>query len=289
MNNIIGTGTWTDYTDIFKIGSSGNSFIGSISDFRIYSRVLSDSEIYLLYSGLLYYSSLKVETYNQISSTLVSALPTIFSNDLTLNGQSFNNLTFNGQSYFEVANDGAFSPDLFTICTWVKNISSIGYQTIASCDNNLLNGWSVYIDNNNLEIWVGNSGINITICSVPLNTFYHLAISLNKYTNQLIVYINGILINSYLRTYINNTTGYLRIGCSSVLTNYLVNGSKLNDFRIYNRILSQNEIYNIYNNYFDNSTGPVSVSVSDGVVLNITGTNAVYATGGGAAAGTGVA
>ena len=154
-------------------GTTYNLGNGSkLDDFRFYNRILTINEI-----RQIYYGTLKIETYKAIAPLY--------------------DLTFNGQSFFEIANDGSFSPDLLSICTWIKNVSYSGYQVVASCNTNYTNGWSIYINNNNLEFWTGLNGNNITICSIPLNTWYYLVITLNKYTSKLVVYINGILINTY--------------------------------------------------------------------------------------------
>ena len=161
--------------------------------------------------------------------------------------------SFNGSNYFQIANDGRFSPDNFTVACWIKPVAGTGYQTIAACRNSPspLSGWIIYISENNLEFWTGSgsnwSGPGVTLFSGfgNLNSWVHLCFTLNKSTGSLVVYINGNLTTTVSRTYANNTLNNLRIGAGAneSTAEYIVrNGTLIDDFRFYNQVLTSSEV-----------------------------------------------
>ena len=196
--------------------------------------------------------------------------------------------SFNGTNYFEIANDGRFSPDNFTVALWIKPVaSSSDYQAIASCRNSPspnLAGWMIYINpSNNLEFWTGHgsdwSSTGILLNGIgTINTWVHIAFTLSKSTNTVIFYVNGSLQSTITRIYVNNTTTNLRIGAGSneqlAATFHLLNGTLIDDFRFYNKVLSASEIAAIvadsisWNTYSRNSKPTTSSPSSIGVFLN---------------------
>jgi hypothetical protein len=169
---------------------------------------------------------------------------------------------FDGSNYFQIANDGMFSPDNFTVACWIKPVSSTGdYQSIATCRTGYspnLSGWMMYIHpDNNLQFWTGNGsswsggGENLFSGFGNLNTWVHLAFTFNKATGSLVMYINGTLTTTTSRTYANTTTNSLRIGAGATEQNaqfFLRNGTLLDDFRFYEGVLSASQVSDIYSN-----------------------------------------
>ena len=168
--------------------------------------------------------------------------------------------SFSGSNYFQIANDGRFSPDNFSVALWIKPIDSAGsYQTIASCRNapNPTNGWIIYISpTNNLEIWTGmggsvwsGDGVSVVSGVGTLAAWVHLVITFTKSASSLVVYINGILSTTVSRTYINNTINNLRIGAGGnegAASFFIKNGTLMDDFQFYNKVLSASEITEVY-------------------------------------------
>jgi hypothetical protein len=167
---------------------------------------------------------------------------------------------FTGNSYLQVANDGTFSPDNFTIACWCKIVqASSSIQTIASCrgTNAGNNGWIIYVNNNNLEFWTGSGiagtwspgSVSANFASSPA-VWRHLVITFVKSSGEAKVYVNNVLITTTTRPYVNNIVNNLRIGAGANEETtplfYLVNGSLIDDFRMYNRILSTDEISKLY-------------------------------------------
>jgi hypothetical protein len=169
---------------------------------------------------------------------------------------------FDGSNYFQIANDGKFSPDNFTVACWIKPVSSAGdYQSIATCRTGYspnLSGWMMYIHpDNNLQFWTGNGsswsggGENLFSGFGNLNTWVHLAFTFSKSTGSLVMYINGTLTTTTSRTYANTTTNSLRIGAGATEQNaqfFLRNGTLLDDFRFYEGALSASQVSDIYSN-----------------------------------------
>ena len=240
--------------------------IGNLDDFRIYKKVLTANEVSIIYNS---YSSSR-----NLTTNLQALYP--FDDVLTLDNANNNNLTntnvqrntsdyilgtssaqFNGSSYFQITNDGRFSPDIFTVCCWCKIVQGSDYQTIVSCRNGQNSGWSISVNaSQNLEFWCMNGTLNGLGTSL-YNAFAsnpaiwrHLAISFVKSPNEVKVYVDNVLLTTTTRTYTNNTSTSLRIGTGANETTpmfYLQNGSLLDDFRFYNRVLSAIEISAIYN------------------------------------------
>jgi hypothetical protein len=184
-------------------------------------------------------------TYN--NSLSISNLVASYSFDSTTNDSSVNNnhLTnvnsvtyntsdykrgtaaaqFNLGNYFQIANNGRFSPDNFTVALWVKPVNSNGvHQTIASCRNivgSVWSGWFIYIaPNNNLEFFTGtgstsSGGSVYSNFGGTITTWVHIAITMTKSTGTFILYINGNSFTSGTRTYVNNTGSNLRIGAGA--------------------------------------------------------------------------
>lgn len=168
--------------------------------------------------------------------------------------------SFNGSNYFEIANDGRFSPDNFTVACWITPVSSAGnYQSIATCRTGFspdLSGWMIYIHpDNSLQFWTGNGsswygpGIHLYSDFGNLNTWVHIAFTFTKSTGSLVIYINGTLTTTVSRSYVNNTINNLRIGAGATeqaALFFLRNGTLLDDFQFYNYVLSNSEVSSIY-------------------------------------------
>ena len=172
---------------------------------------------------------------------------------------------FNGSNYFEIANDGRFSPDNFTVACWLRPLSSVGnYQAVASCRNGTVpnvNGWMIYIHpDNSLQFWTG-AGVGSSGWSGSGNTLYpgfgnlnrwvHLAFTFTKSTGSLKLFIDGALYSTVARSYTNTTINNLRIGAGaneSFAQIFLINGTLLDDFRFYNSVLTASQVSGIYSN-----------------------------------------
>ena len=174
--------------------------------------------------------------------------------------------SFNGSNHFEISNDGRFSPDNFTVACWIKPVDSAGnVQSIATCrDGITFKGWMIYIGPSNTLEFITGSGSGWSgpasygsdlLLNIQTNTWVHIAFTLSKSTNTVVVYINGNLQKTITRTYANNTSYRLRIGAGGDSTNgelFVRNGTLIDDFNLFNKVLTSSEIANVYS-----STSPV--------------------------------
>jgi hypothetical protein len=167
---------------------------------------------------------------------------------------------FSGSNYFQITNDGTFSPAEFTITCWCKIVQNSGYSAIASSRAaSPLRGWMIYVFNNNLEFWTGaNDYFDVyslyTSFAAYTPTWMHLAITMKQSTKEMKAYVNNQLVGTYSPTYFVNPTTNLRIGAGAnelAANYYLPSGSRLDDFRIYNRILTGTEIKMTFSNSLD--------------------------------------
>lgn len=101
------------------------------------------------------------------------------------------------------------------------------------------------------KVWFYSGGmdyqVNPEILSAEIeeNQWYHIAVTLSKDIIRL--YLNGKLINSSTATFVNSVNGlpYMILGAGRWKDNRFFDG-RLDDFLLYNRVLSKEEIYSIY-------------------------------------------
>jgi surface protein len=268
--------TYTNNMDKpLRIGAGGDSAAGELflkpgtlmDDFRFYSRVLSAAEISTIVASAIpvpfWIASYNFDgnpndssgSNNHLSSINNVAYATA---DYRLGTHA---ASFSGSNYFEIANDGRFSPNNLTVAFWIKPASSAGaYQSIATCRNGFtFTGWMIYINPNNDLVFMTGSGTGWSYTPDVLYagigteyTWVHIAFCLSKYTSSSAstceVYVNGTLKTTITRTYANNADKPLRIGAggdSAAGELFLKPGTLMDDFRVYNRVLSASEISTI--------------------------------------------
>jgi hypothetical protein len=164
-------------------------------------------------------------------------------------------VSFGGSNYFEVPHTGGFSPAQFTIVFWCKVVQKSGYQAIASTKEALYRGWLIYVKDNTFEFWTGSgssySGWETLVSGFATSpaSWKHVAITMKQSTSQMSLYIDGVLFTTRPRTYVRSESGLLRIGAADLVpaNYYLASGSRIDDFRFYERLLSDTEIFRIYN------------------------------------------
>jgi hypothetical protein len=160
---------------------------------------------------------------------------------------------FGGSTYFEAANNGYFSPEVFSISIWCNLTGTGNAKAVASCrGTSPSSGWIIYKYDQSLQFWYFG-GSSFTINNVFNNGWVHLLITTKRTSNNACntnIYINGILTYSASNTYIRNTGTNLRIGAGKNETSstyYLENKSLLRDFRMYNIELSATDVAMLFN------------------------------------------
>lgn len=224
-----------------------------IDELKIYNRQLSASEVQ--------------QNYNQSATGLVAYYPfTGNANDesgnninLTNSGSTLVNDRFgnlNSAYYFDgTAKMYCSDNDLldltkdFTISFWIKRSSSILYQFVMSkhlAGENGIGSWGIAsysgtdLSLEGTPFW-GSGSPNPTSTTIPVNQWSQIAYTFNKVTNDWKCYFNGTLSSSGTMAFnIQNTTKDFMIGTSMGYSTYFT--GSLDDIRIYNRVLSPNEI-----------------------------------------------
>jgi len=141
-----------------------------------------------------------------------------------------------------------------TISAWIKTEGSINEQAILFDTHS---GGTIPIEfyinkTNNIVFASYDNGIIFVITSntkIPLNTWIHVLVSFDKdlTTKAKKIYINGALDKtSDDQTILSTRNGTIRIGAYG--TNWDFKGS-IDDVRVYNRALSEEEITLLYNSY----------------------------------------
>ena len=282
-------------TNEFFGGSQTGQNNGYIDDFRIYKGVLTTAEISTLYNvNSPEYPKIPSDNYNlkawykfdgngnDSSGNNKNLAPTNIiynSSDSIVNQSSM----YNGSGYFEISNDGYFSPSTFTVSVWFKVFAKHGdWQTIAMCRNALnftSSGWNIYINpSNGLEVWTGNN-INgswwntpILIADTPLNVWTHVAFSLQNTggtTVEFKAYLNGALKTTNTYTYVRNTTQPLLIGAATGYVYTMRNNSLIDDFRIYDKVLSEAEVSILYHVPSVNNINTYTINFPVDTIANI--------------------
>jgi gliding motility-associated-like protein len=144
------------------------------------------------------------------------------------------------------------NPQRISISAWisVENYTTWG-RIVDKYHYNRMEGYNIIIDHGfqaiRFEFWGEDNQKYPNISNpIPLNTWIHVVSSFDG--NQMKVYINGILENTIpVNTEIKPTNRYLSIGNGDDGNGYLPFNGIIDDVRIYNRALSDEEILALYN------------------------------------------
>jgi len=172
-------------------------------------------------------------------------------------GKANSAYSFDGvSSYISVSNSNSLCPtSALTVSAWVYaddldhrhiivakriNLNTFPYNSylLASENASSTQTWTAGISTNSYEIAIKNSPI------ITPNIWYHLLLTYDGST--LSFYVNGVLANSQAKSgNISYSSMDLFIGTDALNAHYLK--GKIDDIRIYNRVLSANEIQALYN------------------------------------------
>ena len=140
-----------------------------------------------------------------------------------------------------------------SFCLWALTTSSdnssnqrmLGYENVGSS----YDGLGIYFAGTQKPTLImRNSGNNYDqlFGTVSSNIFNFYGVSISS-INGTSIYLNNNLINTniYAKAYSYSPGVYLRINSAGIGSTMLI--GKMDDFRIYNRALSQNEMFRLYN------------------------------------------
>lgn len=126
-------------------------------------------------------------------------------------------------------------------CLWAKSSDTSGGR---------LNSFVSINSNNSINIWT--SGVSSTVTNVPNSDYQqwiHIVNVFDGLTSQIKTYVNGNLIETNTATFTHSPTNVspLFFGYNDVFSFPWYLRGKLDDVRIYNKILTNNEIQTLYN------------------------------------------
>jgi hypothetical protein len=156
----------------------------------------------------------------------------------------------------------SINTSVFTYAAWI-NIAATGLFKVIYGGNTATRNPQMLVNNANpASVGVSINGSGATVNSpavITTNKWYHVAISYNFPTNTGIVYVNGVrvTINTAMGSSSPIYTG-TQMGIGGNLS-FLFNG-QIADMRVYNRVLADAEIYQIYSLPF--LTGFESIDMS---------------------------
>ena len=215
-------------------------------------------------------------TYNAtLTKGPTNVLPTIVPNNFSINGGLYSSLYLN---YSGIRIDSPFTPSLngLSIGCWIYELDASPFWTAVcqfgngTTNNKLYYGWygdeSKFRVNNGSQYEAPTGNVSNIFKNTWCYTTWTLSYSSSS-TSQWNMYVNGKLVYKLLNTnYPTITSTLISIGISNNYNN-TDNYSKcyMNEFRIYNRVLTPNEVYSLYN------YSPLSVEPSPvrNVTLNI--------------------
>jgi hypothetical protein len=281
--------------DVFMIGAATVSlsstltslFNGKIDDVRIYNRTLTASEISALYqrgSGVRKVSSdtglVGYWPFDEGTSTKAGDFSG-YKNNGTLTGAGGLPIWTNGKHgkalFFDGVDDWVdtitqpaiqIGPNVFTVSAFIKP----GNQNSRFITPNS-NGIDQYIqyDPSTRSIGFGITEIadvnnrlrTSTTGSVPVGVWTHWAISINN--KNIKIYINGVLDSEYNESIdIADWTGNWAVGQRSNSTFWYL--GSLDDLRVYNRVLSATEIFNLYQSNASTINSSQNTRLTSGLV-----------------------
>jgi hypothetical protein len=231
-------------------GISNYDFNGLIDDVRIYHRALSDREVLNLYGLVSYWK------FDEGSG--VTADDSVGGNDGTIIGATWtagisgSGLSFDGDDSIEIP--GLLGqPQNLTISTWVNlsdrdtsgaELISLGDYVVIRLDGTGSNGtMGFYYDG---TMWKNTT----TGISYAGTGWHHFAYVVDDINNIQKVYVDGIVMGSTAHT---QSISYIGLGSNTFIgkhgngvDNYNSNGI-IDEIRIYNRALSDQEVQVLYN------------------------------------------
>lgn len=252
----------------YRIGApsigAGELFTGSIDDVRIYNRVLAQSEVQQqadsynaglqvsnLQSGLIadypFNGNAKDGTPNASNGTVTGAT-------LTTDRKTRPNSAYNfSNAYINAGNTSALqipAGGSVTMCVWVYPTSGPGsFAGVVGKRNATSYDYSMNYTSANFQIQTdGGSSNGIYAYVPPLSTWTHICGVITT-SPRTILYINGQVFGNSggAGGGVANTGQTLNIGSSYPGAEYFL--GKLDDVRIYNRVLSAAEVNDLYNSY----------------------------------------
>lgn len=299
-------GTYSNISNPVRLGASNNGttyqFNGSVDDVRIYNRSFSDEEVEMLYgsyepkvqvssinAGLVGHWTLSGEDFNPSNNRVTDKTP--YENHGTNSGATLvtdrhgktnGAMSFNG-STINVSSNSSLDINSLSISFWAYHRSYVRPKTFGAIKRSSTcyaaggQGWDFGhgYNANGVDVCVAD-GNNIVRTPLYFNTGSKPADLLNKWThivyiidrsqNKVFAYVNGVKQSGEVN--IASITGSINSNTNLAIGNlygWNIDGS-LSDIRMYNKVLSEEEISLLYNSYTPQTGGD---SLQKGLVLDM--------------------
>jgi len=182
---------------------------------------------------------------NGLNATNVGATPTTGTKGLANTAYAFDPAS---SSCMSVANNALLNLQAnMTFSLWFMNYSdTAGYSRLLSKEST--NGYELYFYDQNRLIFTGSGGRRDTL-GFTANTWHHIVVT--KTGTEVVEYLDNVVSNQYSAGTFSTTSNAFKllIGCyssdNSTRQNYFK--GKLDNFRIYNKALTNEERATIYN------------------------------------------
>lgn len=245
-------------------------FAGSLDDVRVYARTLSADEVYRLYTlgkpnvinskasqgdtlteGLVGYWKLDETSGTTAADSSGNGNTGTLTNGPTwVTGKIGNGLDFDGSNDYVDASAGSSlkinGPQSMSF--WMYGEGSSADAFMVGNGNASLQGFSCTHHNGATVYCYIQSGTNYVSASVGNNVWTHVTASWDGTTgtNSKKIYVNGVLISQGASTFgtLSGWTNF-RMGEDATLNRTKFNG-KLDEVRVYNRVLTAEEVARLY-------------------------------------------
>ena len=156
-------------------------------------------------------------------------------------------LSFNGSSNYVDVGLHNMGVTNMSLSVWVKTSSSNNMIVFGGADEGVAQFSVNLLGGGKAEFYSYNSGVRIVgATTIKDGSWHHLVYGYNKDTQVMKIYVDGVEDASGNGGIMDFSTWYWRIGVSGATHSNKFTGS-IDDIRVYNKVLSPNEISQIYN------------------------------------------
>ena len=176
-------------------------------------------------------------------------------------------LSFSGSQWVNYGNKPAWNNSSLTFASWVYNGNNSSIKNIIAKESN----YKVRLSGTRLDLLVGATGTGWTLNTgwgvVPVNTWTHIAVTVDSTSGTATAYINGVNVGSTPLTPITAFNGSMLYAAAHNGTGTEPMIGALDDLRFYNRALTASDVTALYN-YVDQKPDTVlkAATGSNGLV-----------------------
>ena len=156
--------------------------------------------------------------------------------------------SFDGESYIEVSHAASLDLDSsFSIAMWIKPSSKFGWKSLIERGTGKYSRFLVWTYGDEVMMGV-NSYWHTQSANMKPGNWHHVVVTHNDLRNRDVIYINGNLTSSRTsKTENPDNVGDLRIGTDVALTGKYFYTGLIDELRIYNNVLDDPQILELYN------------------------------------------